>query len=107
MSLFKAREWWTTKCGTGIDEEFVKGSMAVGNVDNDRAGGMKIVIGSLSGYLRIFCPRTSEYKIEDLMLEQQLEEPILQVEVVSFFFSFHYSSATNLLKNYVFLSPEY
>ena len=85
MSLFKAREWWSTKCGSGSDEEFVKGSLAVGNVDNDRSGSNKIVTGSLSGYLRIFHPKTSDYKIEDLMIEQQLGEPILQVEVVSGF----------------------
>ena len=82
MSLFKAREWWSTKCGSGSDEEFVKGSLAIGNVDNDRNGSNKIVTGSLNGYLRIFYPQNKEYKIEDLMIEQQLGEPILQVEVV-------------------------
>lgn len=84
MSLFKAREWWSTKCGSGIDEEFVKGSLAIGNVDNEGNDRQKIVTGSLSGYLRIYYPRTAEYKIEDLMLEQQLGEPIIQVEVGNF-----------------------
>jgi Bardet-Biedl syndrome 9 protein len=83
MSLFKAREWWSTKCGSSADEEFVKGALAVGNVDNEKNGNNKVVTGSLSGYLRIYYPRTADYKIEDLMLEQQLGEPILQVAIVS------------------------
>ncbi len=79
MSLFHAREWWAQG---STDEEYVKGSMCIGNVDNDKSGGNKIVVGSLSGYLRVYYPRQAEYKIEDLMLEQQLGEPILQVELV-------------------------
>ena len=37
MSLFKAREWWTTWCG-GSDEEFDAGSLCVANVDNSSNG---------------------------------------------------------------------
>ena len=36
MSLFKAREWWTTKCGS--EELFDYGLLAVGNVDNSESG---------------------------------------------------------------------
>lgn len=39
----------------------------------------KIVTGSYSGLLRIYYPRQNEYKIDDLMLEKNLEEPILQI----------------------------
>ena len=57
--------------------------MCIGNVDNEKGNQSKVVCGSLSGYLRIYYPRQPEYKIEDLMLEQQMGEPILQVEIVS------------------------
>ena len=33
MSLFKVRDWWSTKCG--LDEEFDRGCMCVSNIDND------------------------------------------------------------------------
>jgi len=40
---------------------------------------VKIVTGSFHGMLRVYFPHQREYKIEDLMLEQDLGEPILQV----------------------------
>lgn len=33
MSLFKVRDWWNVKCGS--EEEFDKGCLCVGNVDNE------------------------------------------------------------------------
>ena len=39
----------------------------------------KIVTGSYHGMLRVYFPHQREYKIEDLMLEQDLGKPILQV----------------------------
>jgi hypothetical protein len=44
----------------------------------------KIITGSFSGMLRIFYPRQSGYKIDDLMLEVQLDQPILQLEAGRF-----------------------
>ena len=58
MSLFKTREWWSTTCG--ISEEFDQGCMAIGNVDESRDGGSKIVTGSFSGMLRVYAPKESE-----------------------------------------------
>jgi len=37
MSLFKAREWWSTKAG--VDEEFDTGCLCVGDIDNRGTGG--------------------------------------------------------------------
>lgn len=83
MSLFRAREWWSTKVGER--EEFDKGSMALGNVDNDPdENQMKVVTGSLQGMLRVHHPRQPYFGIEDLLLEQDLGSPILQVAVGSF-----------------------
>ena len=39
----------------------------------------KIVTGSLHGMLRVYFPRQNEYRIEDLVLEAQLDAPILQL----------------------------
>ena len=44
----------------------------------------KIIVGSYHGILRIFMPRTAEFKAEDLMLEIQMTQPILQVEAGHF-----------------------
>ncbi|KAK3251108.1 hypothetical protein CYMTET_39543 [Cymbomonas tetramitiformis] len=82
MSLFKAREWWRVNCGH--DEEFDKACLCAANVDNDPSEDVKIVVGSFQGYLRIYHPKSPEFKVEDLMLEQNLESPILQVAAGTF-----------------------
>eukprot|EP01050_Picozoa_sp_SAG11_P003351 SAG11_NODE_187_length_13061_cov_10.715322_15_plen_359_part_00 len=81
-SLFRAREWWSTTCG--MDEEFDVGCMCTGNVDNEPSGSAKLVAGSYSGMLRMFHPQKRDYDIGDLMLEQSLGEPILQIAVGRF-----------------------
>lgn len=82
MSLFRAREWWSTKLGDG--EEFDKGAMALGNVDNNPNRTAKIVTGSFQGVLRIHHPVKAVFRIEDLLLEQDLGAPILQVSIGRF-----------------------
>eukprot|EP01029_Cantina_marsupialis_P027768 TRINITY_DN7737_c0_g1_i1.p1 TRINITY_DN7737_c0_g1~~TRINITY_DN7737_c0_g1_i1.p1 ORF type:complete len:875 (+),score=267.96 TRINITY_DN7737_c0_g1_i1:112-2736(+) len=82
MSLFKLREWWSHSIGA--EEEFVDGSLTIANIDNDASKQNKIITGSLSGMLRIFMPKERDYKIEDLMLEQNLNKPILQVKAGKF-----------------------
>ena len=37
MSLFQARDWWSTWCGDA-NEEFDQGSLVVGNIDNSTSG---------------------------------------------------------------------
>lgn len=44
----------------------------------------KIITGSFQGFLRIYNPGQSGYRIDDLILEQQLEAPILQIEAGRF-----------------------
>jgi Bardet-Biedl syndrome 9 protein len=70
MSLFETREWWSTSVGQS--EEFADRSLALYPPD-------LIVTGSMSGVLRVFRPQRQEFRIEDLMLETQLE-PIYQIE---------------------------
>ncbi|NWS55887.1 PTHB1 protein, partial [Chunga burmeisteri] len=86
MSLFKARDWWSTVLGE--KEEFDQGCLCVADVDNSGSGQDKIIVGSYMGYLRIFNPHPvtpgDGVQPEDLLLEVQLQEPILQVEVGKF-----------------------
>ena len=77
MSLFQAREFWSA--ATGTEEEFGGGCLAIANLDNDPGGQLKIATGSFSGMLRLYFPREREFKLEDLMLEQDMERPILQL----------------------------
>ena len=77
MSLFQAREFWSA--ATGTDEEFGGGCLAVANLDNDPNGLLKLATGSFGGVLRLYLPREREFKLEDLMLEQSLDRPILQL----------------------------
>lgn len=77
MSLFKAREWWSSKLGD--EEEFDKGCLCLANIDNDSDGEAKLCVGSFSGMLRIFYPKQRDYHVDDLLLETDLGAPILQL----------------------------
>ena len=44
----------------------------------------KVVTGSLQGVLRVFGPKEPEYSPDDLLLEENLGIPILQVEIGRF-----------------------
>ena len=79
MSLFTVREWWGTTPGSASDEEFGGGCLVVGNLDNAADGSLKIATGSFSGLLRLYQPRQAGYQVEDLMVEEQLDAPILQL----------------------------
>jgi len=68
----------------GNNEEFDKGCMCLGNVDNDPSGQAKIVVGSFQGILRAYCPKQQEFRIEDLIVEQDLKRPILQILIGKF-----------------------
>ncbi|XP_071490439.1 protein PTHB1-like [Diadema antillarum] len=81
MSLFKARDWWTRSVGS--DEVFDQGSLAVACIDSNSPND-KIIVGSFNGVLRIYQPQPGKgenLKAEDVLLETQLQQPILQVAV--------------------------
>ncbi|XP_052813611.1 protein PTHB1-like [Mya arenaria] len=89
MSLFKARDWWSTSVGE--EEEFDNGCLCVANVDNSTDEIDKIVIGSYHGILRIFNPKPTKtengwsgFRPEDVLLESPLQNPILQLETGKF-----------------------
>ena len=103
MSLFKAKEWWSTSCGSA--EAFAPHSLCIANIDNSEDGqgaelkrvanaticarqlltylsactAAKIVTGSLNGMLRVYSPAQHDFGIEHLLLEVELQAPILQL----------------------------
>ena len=55
-------------------------------MDNmDDVGETKIVLGSFSGILRVYKPSIPEYNVADLILEEDLGAPILQLRLGKFF----------------------
>uniref|UniRef100_A0A1B6MD26 PTHB1 N-terminal domain-containing protein n=3 Tax=Graphocephala atropunctata TaxID=36148 RepID=A0A1B6MD26_9HEMI len=83
MSLFKSRELWSTFCGK--DESFDDKCMIVADVLGQ--GFECIVVGSHSGFLRIFQPEPDSecdaegFRPTDLLIETQLHQPVIQVAV--------------------------
>ena len=82
MSLFKARDWW--RSSAGHDSAFDMSSLVVdclaGEGDDQH---MQVVVVSMAGLVQIFQPTNrpgGESRAEDLLLEQQLPLPVLQVE---------------------------
>ena len=82
MSVFKLQEWWSVKLAD--DEEFDNGGMIIGNLDNSSTDHAKIAVGSLRGMLRVYYPTKPSYRIEDLIFEEQMEAPVLQMLVGKF-----------------------
>ena len=93
MSIFQTRDKWGT-C-VGDHEEFDTRSIHIENIDNSNPPAPKIIIGTLyiyiyiyiyiihigsfEGLLRIYSPQLREFRIEDLLLERNLESSILQL----------------------------
>lgn len=49
-----------------------------------------LVTGSHAGILRIYLPGQKGYRIDDLIIEEQLEYPILQIEI-GYFITYVYT----------------
>ena len=76
MSLFKAREWWSVKCGE--DEVFQTNHMCIAKCD--KAAKEFIVVASVEGYLRIYDPTASLNPLSSyLVLETQLNDHVIAV----------------------------
>jgi hypothetical protein len=84
MSLFKARDLWCAHCGD--NETFDQTCIFTANLGSRYD---KIIVGSHSGYLRVFEPsielledgKVNGYKPTDLLIEMHLPHPILQINV--------------------------
>jgi Bardet-Biedl syndrome 9 protein len=78
MSVFQLQDWWNVQICQS--EEFDLGCMVVGNIDNADPPTSKIAVGSQQeGMLRIYNPTRPQYRVEDLILEESLGQPILQL----------------------------
>eukprot|EP00048_Salpingoeca_helianthica_P024810 m.35499 g.35499 ORF g.35499 m.35499 type:complete len:786 (-) comp9599_c0_seq1:25-2382(-) len=75
MTLFSARPWWSAPGGGVCD----KGCLCIANINNDPSTGNKIILGSYTGVLQIYCPQPPEPKPEDLLLEVTLPAAVIQV----------------------------
>ncbi len=53
--------------------------MIVGNIDNSSPSADKIAVGSFQGVFRMYLPSKPQYRVEDLVLEESLGLPILQL----------------------------
>lgn len=87
MSLFKVRDLWSTQCGK--DELFDCNSLLASDILGQNYD--FIIVGSHSGCLRIYSPQfvsqSEEYgnfKPIDLLIEIQLDQPILQLAIGKF-----------------------
>lgn len=79
MSIFKVKEFWSTS----IAGEYDVGGLVCGSLDRHDGGSM-IATGSFGGLLRIYSPSRREYKADDLILEEDLDYPILQMKMGKF-----------------------
>lgn len=61
------------------NEEFDHGCLIVGNIDNSNPPSDKIAVGSFQGMFRMYSPTKPQFKVEDLVLEESLGLPILQL----------------------------
>lgn len=94
MSLFKARELWSTKCDTDL---FDLGCLKVDCLDANNRKYNSLVTGSYNGFLRIFNPcyssdenenelnkRLVTFRPSDMVCEKSFPSPIIQVETGRF-----------------------
>ncbi|XP_071550345.1 protein PTHB1 isoform X2 [Panulirus ornatus] len=95
MSLFKARDWWSTvvEGEDGREEECDAGCLAIANINNEKPPKEKIIVGGFSGTLRVFFPQSyrqedgeeaSGYRADHVLLETTLNYPILQLAAGKF-----------------------
>lgn len=84
MSVFQLQEWWSVKVTQDATEEFDMSCFCIGNADNAFPISNKIIVGSQAGVLRMYHPTKPNYRIEDLVLEELLDSPILQVALGRF-----------------------
>ena len=83
MSLLSTQERWGVTCGHG--EEFDKGSLATLGPTSQFDDSRTIVFSaSTSGVVRAYNPEAKGYDENDLMVETDLNLPVLQIETGKF-----------------------
>ncbi|XP_078489458.1 protein PTHB1-like [Ciona intestinalis] len=82
MSLFQTHELWRSK--NTSDEECGFGCLSVANIDNSSDGSDKVIVGSYHGVVHIYSPTPDLNHAHDVLLEVDLNLPILQIEAGRF-----------------------
>uniref|UniRef100_H2XR31 Protein PTHB1-like n=1 Tax=Ciona intestinalis TaxID=7719 RepID=H2XR31_CIOIN len=82
MSLFQTHELWRSK--NTSDEECGFGCLSVANIDNSTDGSDKVIVGSYHGVVHIYSPTPDLNHAHDVLLEVDLNLPILQIEAGRF-----------------------
>jgi Bardet-Biedl syndrome 9 protein len=77
MSIFEVKEWWSTTISK--DEEFDGNSVCIDNIDNENPNRNKICVSSFKGILRIYEPWFGPARVDNLLFERQLDQPIIQI----------------------------
>ncbi|XP_068235573.1 protein PTHB1 [Palaemon carinicauda] len=90
MSLFKARDFWSTvvEGDGGNEEECDTGCLVIANIDNAVPSADKVIVGGFSGNLRVFLPQshrneegeeTYGFRPDHVLLETTLNYPIIRL----------------------------
>lgn len=80
MSVFQLKDWWSAR----QEGEFDCDSMVLANLDNASPPADKLAVASLAGLLRVYLPLRAGFRVEDLVLEQSLDAPVLALLVGRF-----------------------
>ncbi|GMH86005.1 hypothetical protein TL16_g10406 [Triparma laevis f. inornata] len=83
MSLFKAKDYWSTSLSSTSLTEYDTSSITIAELTILDPPQPQIITGSLEGLLRIHVPN-SEASAKDLLLEEDLGEPILSLKTGKF-----------------------
>jgi Bardet-Biedl syndrome 9 protein len=82
MSLFSVRDRWSA-CPE-LPDECDRGALAIAVEDfsqnSSNSQSVRIITGSFKGFIRVYNPRGISYRVEDLELEVNFDQPILQIE---------------------------
>lgn len=90
MSLFKARDFWSTvvEGDAGNEEECDTGCLVIANIDNSSPSSDKVIVGGFSGHLRVFLPQSHRneegeeaygFRPDHVLLETTLNYPIIRL----------------------------
>lgn len=82
MSIFEAKEWWSSTMSN--KDAFDGYTICIDNIDNENPAKNKIIVGSFGGFLRIYEPHFGAFKSDDLLWEKFYDNAILQVQSGNF-----------------------
>lgn len=93
MSVFRCSQYW--RVPNDNVQEYNTDTLVYGDVENDGGGTpcvcihrisctVRLVTGSLSGLLTVYNPTTSEFSPMQVVMQEQMEAPILNIGIGCF-----------------------